>query len=102
MIFISFPLSWHLELRLAIVNKEPEYIGVTGPSYRSGIYGDVIFQTRPVLSSGGRLGTVFFFEGDRRRIKLMCGSIEQSWYRTSHHSASPVTPGGYTLRDLHF
>ena len=68
-----------------IVNKEPEYIGVTLHLVNSGIdSGDIIYQTRPVLDINDDLNTIFLkvvSEGIELAVKavreiLINGSIK--------------------------
>ncbi len=60
-----------------VVNREPEYIGVTVHHVNAGIdTGDIIYQTRPLLEKGDDLNSIFLkviAEG----IELMVKAIEE-------------------------
>lgn len=87
-----------------IVNREPEYIGVTVHHINAGIdTGDIIFQTKPVLQKDDGLNAIFLkviAEG----IELAVKAIEEISARGS--VASYRQPGNtgrlYQMKDFNF
>lgn len=85
-----------------LVNREPEYIGVTLHHISAGIdSGDIIYQTKPHLSSGDDLNSIFLkviAEG----IELMVKAIEE--FRDTGMVPSYAQPGNagrlYQMKDF--
>jgi methionyl-tRNA formyltransferase len=78
-----------------IVNREPEYIGVTVHHVSAGIdAGDIIYQTKPLLEKDDDLNAIFLkviAEG----IELMVKAIEEVSKR-GHCLLTPANTGGFT------
>jgi folate-dependent phosphoribosylglycinamide formyltransferase PurN len=85
-----------------LVNREPEYIGVTVHYINAGIdTGDIIYQTRPLLSESDDLNTIFLkviAEG----IELMVKAIEEISSRGSIVSHQQPAGAGrlYKIKDF--
>lgn len=85
-----------------IVNREPEYIGVTLHHINEGIdTGDIIFQTKPLLERGDDLNSIFLkviAEG----IELMVKAIDEISNKGSivSHAQSRDTGRLYRTKDL--
>jgi len=85
-----------------LVNREPEYIGVTVHHVNTGIdTGDIIYQTKPLLSGSDDLNAIFLkviAEG----IELMVKAIDEISRRGSIASYQQPRDAGrlYTMKDF--
>ncbi len=85
-----------------IVNREPEYIGVTVHHINAGIdTGDIIYQTKPILERGDDLNSIFLkviAEG----IELMVKAIEEisAGGSVASHQQSRDTGRLYQMKDF--